>query len=152
MYRYGTHTCTCIICIMIVCSMFWRKTNQNHRVLLLLFFIIYFYLWCSILFYMYHVCVHVQYYILYFTRVYYMSQQWPTTFYTLEHCPISERNFLTILILIIWGCSPKLPLFEYKRDIILRNRHWHRFRTFIVVYFIFCFRKKIFFQSYNNTI
>jgi hypothetical protein len=36
--------------------------------------------------------------------------------------------------------------------IILRNRHWYRFRTFVVVYFIFCFRKKIFFsiiQQYN---
>ena len=61
----------------------------------------------------------------------------------------AEFLVFTILILIIWGCSPKSPLFEYKIDIILRNRHWHRFRTFIVVYFIFCFRKKIFFQSYN---
>ena len=46
-----------------------------------------------------------------------------------------------------WGCSPKSPLFEYKTDIILRNRHCHRFITFTVVYFTFCFRKKIFFQS-----
>ena len=45
------------------------------------------------------------------------------------------------------GCSPKSPLFEYKTDIILRNRHCHRYITFTVVYFTFCFRKKIFFQS-----
>ena len=51
-----------------------------------------------------------------------------------------------------WGCSPKSPLFEHKTDIILRNRHWHRFRSFIVVYFIFCFRKKIFFQSQQYNI
>ena len=38
-------------------------------------------------------------------------------------------------------------MFEYKTDIILRNRHCHRFITFTVVYFTFCFRKKIFFQS-----
>ena len=42
-------------------------------------------------------------------------------------------------------CSPKSPLYmcgvyEYKADNILRirNRHWHRFITFTVVYFIFC--------------
>ena len=64
----------------------------------------------------------------------------------------AEFLVFTILILIIWGCSPKSPLFEYKIDIILRNRHWHRFRTFIVVYFIFCFRKKIFFQSQQYNI
>ena len=51
-----------------------------------------------------------------------------------------------------WGCTPKSPLFEHKTDIILRNRHWHRFRSFIVVYFIFCFRKKIFFQSQQYNI
>ena len=43
-------------------------------------------------------------------------------------------------------------MFEHKTDIILRNRHWHRFRSFIVVYFIFCFRKKIFFQSQQYNI
>ena len=43
-------------------------------------------------------------------------------------------------------------MFEHKTDIILRNRHWHRFRSLIVVYFIFCFRKKIFFQSQQYNI
>jgi len=57
-----------------------------------------------------------------------------------------------IFIIIITITSPKSPLFEHKTDIILRNRHWHRFRSFIVVYFIFCFRKKIFFQSQQYNI
>ena len=70
----------------------------------------------------------------------------------------AEFLVVTILILIIEDvqvlhscthvyCSPKSPLFEYKTDIILRNRQCHRFITFTVVYFTFCFRKKIFFQS-----
>ena len=37
-----------------------------------------------------------------------------------------------------------LKIWVQVTDIILRNRHWHRFRTFIVVYFIFCLRIKIF--------
>ena len=67
---------------------------------------------------------------------------------TNEHCPISDRKFWSCYKNSNsnnWGCSPKPPLFEYKTDIILRNRHWQRHCCSL--FHLVCFSKKIILQS-----
>ena len=51
-----------------------------------------------------------------------------------------------ILILIIGECAQKSLQNDYKMGVIFKQRHRHHIITFTVVYFNFCFRKKIFFH------
>ena len=86
-------------------------------------------------------------------------------YYMYTYYPISERNFWSLQILqVILIIEDVLQVVQVhvaqnhrclstKQIIRLRNRHCHRFITFTVVYFTFCFRKKYFFnhQFYNET-